>query len=128
MPGRWPCPSEQGHWESAFLAGKVVPEQHDGDTGARELATLYLGLVNSGPIMVPADAAQVPYLKDANKHDFGHSINSLTFGADLTPEQERSQYKQEIAFRRQLGILDPLTKTSAHVAECMSTPPRCGLS
>lgn len=51
---------------------------------------------------------QVPYLKDANQHDFGHTIHQFRFAADLSPEQEAQLLPKEMKTRRNLGIDDPL--------------------
>jgi hypothetical protein len=60
----------------------------------------------------------VPYLKDANHHDFGHVINKFSFGADRTPAQEAASLRKETASRTKLGIKDPLQGVKAHTEEC----------
>ncbi|GFZ42595.1 hypothetical protein JCM24511_00311 [Saitozyma sp. JCM 24511] len=59
----------------------------------------------------------VPYLKDANHHDFGHVINKFSFGADRTPAQEAASLRKETASRTKLGIKDPLQGVKAHTEE-----------
>lgn len=56
---------------------------------------------------------QVPYLKDANQHDFGHTIHQFRFAADLTPEKESQLLPKEMKTRRKLGIDDPLRGLTA---------------
>jgi len=56
----------------------------------------------------------VPYLKDANEHDFGHYIHQLRFAADLSPEAEKQMFAKEMKTRKALGIRDPLVDVDAH--------------
>ncbi len=68
---------------------------------------------------------QVPYLKDANHHDFGHSIHKFRFGADMTAEEEKAIMSKEIKTRNKLGIRDPLQGVAAHTEECGSQSTWC---
>lgn len=60
----------------------------------------------------------MPYLKDANHHDFGHWINEFRFAADMPPAKEASLLPREMASRKKLGIRDPLQGVTANTAEC----------
>ncbi|KAK4684907.1 endoplasmic reticulum-Golgi intermediate compartment protein 3, partial [Tremellales sp. Uapishka_1] len=59
----------------------------------------------------------VPYLKDANHHDFGHIIHQFRFGADVAISEEEQMKPQELATRAKLGIRDPLQAVGAHTEE-----------
>jgi hypothetical protein len=67
------------------------------------------------------DWYQVPYLKDADQHDFGHQIHTFRFAADVSPEQERKMYPKEMKTRKALGIDDPLRGMKAGTDFCEST-------
>ena len=60
----------------------------------------------------------MPYLKDANNHDFGHIINKFRFITDNPRVVENILAPREAAFRRKLGLKDPLENTAAHTEEC----------
>jgi len=64
---------------------------------------------------------QVPYLKDADQHEFGHVIHTFRFAADMSPEQERKLYPKEMKTRKALGIDDPLRGMKAGTDFCEST-------
>nr|ODO02415.1 COPII-coated vesicle component Erv46 [Cryptococcus depauperatus CBS 7855] len=59
----------------------------------------------------------VPYLKDANHHDFGHIIHKFRFGGDLTEKEEIKTLPLEQKWRDKLGLKDPLQDIKAHTEE-----------
>lgn len=59
----------------------------------------------------------VPYLRDNNHHDFGHIINQFRFGPDLELEAEARLLPREMAFRKKLGMKDPLQNVAVHTEE-----------
>lgn len=61
---------------------------------------------------------QVPYLKDANQHDFGHQIHTFRFAADMSPEKEKKLLPKETKTRKALGIEDPLQGMRAGTDFC----------
>ena len=60
----------------------------------------------------------VPYLRDSNHHDFGHVITKFRFGTDVEAESEAAVLPQEMAYRKKLGMKDPLQNIGAHTEEC----------
>ena len=77
-----------------------------------------------GGILTNEMIAQVPYLKDSNHHDFGHTINKFRFGADLSADQEADMLPKEMVTRAKLAIRDPLQSFGARTDECMSQQSR----
>ncbi|WWD16541.1 hypothetical protein CI109_100968 [Kwoniella shandongensis] len=59
----------------------------------------------------------VPYLKDANHHDFGHIIHKFRFAADLTAADEEKTVPKELKWRDSLKMRDPLQEIAAHTEE-----------
>ncbi|WVR03852.1 hypothetical protein IAU60_000849 [Kwoniella sp. DSM 27419] len=64
-----------------------------------------------------AMAELLPYLRDKNHHDFGHTIHEFRFGADLTPAEEKRMRPLEDKWRKSLAIRDPLHGVEARTDE-----------